>query len=223
MRSFFSTAHEHILVYCRDRDHFRPSKFARTDKQESRYDNPDNDPRGPWQSVTMTISLVGGARGRQYAKTGKSENIYEVISPSGKKSMPPPNRCWSRAPAGFAALDSDKRIWWGPKGDGAPRLKLFLSESEDGILPTTLWADGEIFGLNQQGVREIRDLGLPDFPTPKPERLIEKVLEIATSAGDTVLDSFAGTGTTGAVATRWAGDGSWRNWASIATRTSFRG
>src|SRR5206468_783197 len=66
---FFSTAHEHILVYCKERDQFRPNKFGRTGKQEARYDNPDNDPRGPWQSVTMTISLVGGARGRQYAKT----------------------------------------------------------------------------------------------------------------------------------------------------------
>lgn len=148
----------------------------------------------------MTISLVGGARGRQYAKTGKSENIFEVKSPSGKKSFPPPNRCWSRNPEGFASLDRDGRIWWGPNGDRAPRLKLFLSESEDGILPTTLWATGEEFGLNQQGVREIRDLKLPDFPTPKPERLIRKVLEVATNSSDWVLDSFAGTGTTGAVA-----------------------
>jgi len=197
---FFSTAHEHLLVFCKDRSRFNPNKFSRTAKQEARYENPDNDPRGPWQSVTMTISLVGGARGRQYAKTGVSENIFEVESPSGKAFTPPPNRCWSRSPAGFKALDQDKRIWWGPKGDRAPRLKLFLKEAEEGILPTTLWADGEEFGLNQQGVREIRELQLPDFPTPKPERLIRKVLEIGTNPGDLVLDSFAGTGTTGAVA-----------------------
>jgi adenine-specific DNA-methyltransferase len=197
---FFSTAHEHILVYAKDRSAFRPNKFRRTEKQESRYANPDNDPRGPWQSVTMTISLVGGARGRQFAKTGKSENIFEVTSPSGKKFLPPPNRCWSRGPEGFNALDAEKRIWWGPNGDRAPRLKLFLAEAQDGILPTTLWADGEEYGLNQQGIREIRALGLPDFPTPKPERLISKVLEIGSDAGDLVLDSFAGSGTTGAVA-----------------------
>ena len=98
------------------------------------------------------------------------------------------------------ALDQDGRIWWGADGAHAPRLKLFLSEADDGILPTTLWADGEIFGLNQQSIREIRALGLPDFPTPKPERLISKILEVATDKGDLVLDSFAGTGTTGAVA-----------------------
>ncbi|MGI8835119.1 MAG: site-specific DNA-methyltransferase [Pyrinomonadaceae bacterium] len=197
---FFSTAHEHLLVYCKDRDNFEPNKFTRGEKQELRYDNPDNDPRGSWQSVTMTISLVGGARGRQYAKTGKSENIFEVTSPSGKKFMPPPNRCWSRNPKGFAALDQDRRIWWGPAGDRAPRLKLFLSESDEGILPTTLWADSKTFGLNQQGVREIRTLGLPDFPTPKPELLMMRILELASNPGDLVLDSFAGTGTTGAVA-----------------------
>jgi adenine-specific DNA-methyltransferase len=197
---FFSTAHEHLLIYCKDRSRFQPNKFARTEKQESRYDNPDNDPRGPWQSVTMTISLVGGARGRQYAKTGKSENIFEVTSPSGKKFVPPPNRCWSRNPEGFAALDRDGRIWWGPNKDRVPRLKLFLSEAEEEILPTTLWAEGEVFGLNQDGIREIRALGLPDFPTPKPERLMQKVLEVGSTRGDWVLDSFAGSGTTGAVA-----------------------
>ncbi|NUN48691.1 MAG: site-specific DNA-methyltransferase [Candidatus Brocadiae bacterium] len=197
---FFSTAHEHVLIYARDRSHFVPNKFRRTEKQEARYENPDQDPRGPWQSVTMTISLVGGARGRQFAKTGKSHNLYEVVSPSGKRYAPPANRCWSRSADGFRALDKEGRIWWGPHGDRAPRLKHFLSEANEGVLPTTLWADGDIFGLNQDGVRELRALGLPDFPTPKPERLIDRVLEVASNPGDWVLDSFAGSGTTGAVA-----------------------
>jgi adenine-specific DNA-methyltransferase len=197
---FFSTAHEHLLVYCKDRSVFAPNKFGRTQKQVARYDDKDGDRRGSWQSVTMTISLVGGARGRQYAKTGHSDNIYEVTSPSGKTFLPPPNRCWSRNKAGFEALDRDGRIWWGEHGDRAPRLKLFLLEAEDGILPTTLWANGEEFGLNQQGIREIRALELPDFPTPKPEKLIERVLEVGSNPGDLVLDSFAGSGTTGAVA-----------------------
>jgi len=197
---FFSTAHEHILVYAKDRDKFSPNKLGRTDRQENRYANPDGDPRGLWQSVTMTISLIGGARGRTYARTGVSENIFETVSPSGRSFMPPPNRCWSRNRQGFAALERDKRIWWGPNGNRAPRLKLFLSESQAGIVPTTLWSDGEEFGLNQQGVRELRALKLPDFPTPKPERLIRKVLEIASNPGDLVVDAFAGSGTTGAVA-----------------------
>ena len=198
---FFSTSHEHILVVCKERIKFRPNMFTRTDEQEERFSNPDNDPRGPWQSVAMTISLVGGARGRQFAKTGKSENIFEVTSPSGATFLPPPNRCWSRNPVGFAALDKDKRIWWGPNGDRAPRSKMFLSETDGGMLPTTLWSSGETFGFNQDGVREVRELNLGEtFSTPKPEKLLSKVLELATNAGDIVLDSFAGSGTTGAVA-----------------------
>lgn len=197
---FFSSAHEHILVYAKDRTHFRMNQFGRSAKQTDRYSNTDNDPRGPWQSVTMTISLVGGARGRQYAKTGVSENIFEVTSPSGKVFLPPPNRCWSRNPSGFKKLDVEGRIYWGPKGENAPRLKMYLSEAGEGVMPTTLWADGAEFGHNQDGIRELRALDIGNFPTPKPEKLISQVLALASDPGDLVLDSFAGSGTTGAVA-----------------------
>ncbi|MHB1861779.1 MAG: site-specific DNA-methyltransferase [Gemmatimonadaceae bacterium] len=196
---FFSTSHEHVLVYCKQRDVFTPNKLERSEGMRARYTNPDNDPRGSWQSVTMTISLVGGARGRQYARTGESANIYEVTSPSGRRFSPPANRCWSRTPEGFDELDRDGRIYWGPNGDRVPRHKLFLSESAEGVLPTTLWAGGKEFGFNQHAVREVRALGL-NFPTPKPELLIQRVLEIGSNEGDLVLDSFAGSGTTGAVA-----------------------
>lgn len=207
---FFSTSHEHLLVYCKDRASFRIKGFSRTAEHEARFKNPDNDPRGPWQSVAFTISLVGGARGRQFAKTGQSENIYEVTSPSGKTFLPPPNRCWARSPGGFESLNRDQRLYWGADGDRAPRLKMFLSESKDEVLPTTLWADGEIFGFNQDGVREVRELDLGEtFSTPKPERLIEKVIHVSTDPGDLVLDSFLGSGTTAAVAhkmkRRWIG------------------
>lgn len=197
---FFSSAHEHILVYAKDKTHLRINQFGRSERQNVRYNNPDNDPRGPWQSVTMTISLVGGARGRQYAKTGVSENIFEVTSPSGKPFLPPPNRCWSRNPSGFRKLDAEGRIYWGASGDSAPRLKMYLSEAADGVIPTTLWADGTEFGHNQDGIRELRALEIGDFPTPKPEKLISKVITLASDPGDLVLDSFAGSGTTGAVA-----------------------
>jgi adenine-specific DNA-methyltransferase len=197
---FFSSAHEHILVYAKDRVQLRMNQFGRSAKQTERYSNPDNDPRGPWQSVTMTISLVGGARGRQYAKTGVSENIFEVTSPSGRVLLPPPNRCWSRNPSGFKKLDADGRIYWGPSGENAPRLKMYLSEAGEGVMPTTLWADGAEFGHNQDGIRELRALDIGDFPTPKPEKLISQVISLASDPGDLVLDSFAGSGTTGAVA-----------------------
>lgn len=207
---FFSTSHEHILVFAKDSKKLRLRGFPQSDEQQARYDNPDADPRGPWQSVAATISLLGGARGRQFAKTGHSDNIFEVTSPSGKKFLPPSGRCWFRAPAAFAALDADRRLWWGPKADRAPRFKKFLTDSSDEIIATTLWDDGKFFGFNQDGVREIRDLSVgATFPTPKPELLISRVLQLATEPNDLVLDSFLGSGTTAAVAhkmgRRWIG------------------
>ena len=198
--NFISSSHEHLLVFAKDIKRLKLNYFPRGKKQEDRYKNPDNDVRGPWQSVTMTISLIGGARGRQFAKTGKSDNIFEVISPSGKTFLPPQNRCWSRNPEGFNKLNDDNRIWWGKDGNSPPRMKMFLSEANKGIIPTSLWADGDDFGHNQDGVRELRKLSLPSFPTPKPEKLIRKILELSTDVGDIVLDSFAGSGTTAAVA-----------------------
>lgn len=207
---FFSVSHEHILVFAKDATKFRLNPMPRSAEQAKRFKNPDDDPRGPWQSVTMTISLQGGARGRQYAKTGQSDNIYDVTSPSGKVFSPPSGRCWSRKKSSFDELDADRRIYWGPKGDSVPRLKMFLSEQDDGQIPTTLWADGPIYGFNQDGIRELRELGLANmFPTPKPERLIHTILSVATEPGDWVLDSFLGSGTTAAVAhkmkRRWIG------------------
>lgn len=196
---FFSTSTEHILVYSKERAAFSPNAMPRSTEQTARFSNPDNDPRGPWQSITFTISLVSGARGRQFAKTGQSDNIYEVTSPAGVTFRPPPGRCWARSRSAFEQLNADNRIWWGPKRDKAPRLKMFLREAKEGVIPTTLWADGEEYGFNQDGIRELRAMGL-DFPTPKPETLISQVVAIGSDAGEIVLDSFLGSGTTAAVA-----------------------
>ena len=196
---FVSTSTEHIFWYCTDRKQYTPNKLPRSDAQSARFSNPDDDTRGPWQSVAFTISLTSGARGRQFARTGESPNIYKVASPSGAIFDPPPGRCWARTEDVFKSLDSDGRIWWGPNRDRAPRLKMFLSEAEKGIIPTSLWASGDEFGFNQDGIRELRTLEI-SFPTPKPERLVERILHIATNPGDLVLDSFLGSGTTAAVA-----------------------
>jgi adenine-specific DNA-methyltransferase len=196
---FVSSSTEHILWYCKSRAQFKPNMFPRSDEQTGRFSNPDNDRRGPWQSITFTISLMAGARGRQFARTGVSPNIFEVTSPSGRKFMPPPGRCWARSEIAFKEMDADNRIWWGPNGDRTPRLKMFLGEAEEGVIPTTLWASGEEFGFNQDGIRELRALEL-NFSTPKPERLISRVLHLASNPDDLVLDSFLGSGTTAAVA-----------------------
>jgi len=205
---FISTSTEHVMWYTKNRKSFSPNKFQRNDDQKSRFKNPDNDPRGPWQSITFTISLLSGARGKQFAKTGESPNLYELSSPSGDIKKPPEGRCWAKLKPEALKLDQDNRLWWGEKGDRVPRLKMFLSESKDEIIPNTLWADGDSYGYNQHGVREVRSLDIR-FPTPKPERLIERLLHIATNPGDLVLDSFLGSGTTAAVAhkmsRRWIG------------------
>jgi len=205
---FFSTSVEHIAVYARSREVLRIGRFERTAEQLARFDNPDSDPRGAWQSVTMTISLMSGARGRQFAKTGQSANVFRVHSPTGKPFDPPPRRCWSRSPTEFERMDREGRIWWGRDGNSPPRLKMFLAESEDSVMPTTLWASGDQFGFNQDGIREVRAFGF-EFPTPKPERLLQQVIALATQPDDLVLDSFLGSGTTAAVAhkmgRRWIG------------------
>ena len=205
---FVSTSTEHIFWYCKDRSKYSPNKNPRTEEQTQRFQNHDDDPRGPWQSITFTISLLSGARGRQFAKTGTSPNLYEIKTPSGAVVNPPAGRCWARAEGAYEELRADNRLWFGPDGDRAPRLKMFLSEAEGGVIPTTLWAGAENFGFNQDGARELSALDI-GFPTPKPERLIQRILHIATNPGDLVLDSFLGSGTTAAVAhkmgRRWIG------------------
>ena len=152
---FVSSSTEHIFWYCKNREKYSPNQIPRTGRQRDRFSNPDSDPRGSWQSITFTISLLSGARGRQYAKTGTSPNLYEVISPSGITINPPQGRCWARSEAIFKELNEDGRLWWGKEGNRTPRLKMFLSESKDGVLPTTLWASGDDYGFNQEGVREL--------------------------------------------------------------------
>src|SRR3546814_15338331 len=125
---------------------------------------------------------MAGARGRQFAKTGTSPNLYEVTSPSGAKFMPPPGRCWARTEDAFKALDAENRLWWGPAGDRTPRLKMFLTEADDAVFATTLWARGEDGGSNQDGIREISALGLT-FATPKPETLRGQIPHLATNPG----------------------------------------
>lgn len=174
--------------------------LPRTADADSRYSNPDNDPRGPWTSGDFTISLTGGQRGAQFAKTGVSENIFEITTPSGRKLMPTNGRCWGASPKRYEELRADNRIWFGESGNNVPRIKRFLSEVQEGIVCMTVWLRTEV-GDNQDAKREVTKFNSEDiFSTPKPEKLIQRVLELATQPGDLVLDSFAGSGTTGAVA-----------------------
>jgi adenine-specific DNA-methyltransferase len=197
---WLSDSHDHVLVYAKHKELWRPNLLPRTADADSRYSNPDSDPRGVWTSGDFTISLTGGQRGMQFAKTGFSENIFEIVTPSGRKLMPTKGRCWAASPKRFEELRADNRIWFGESGNNVPRIKRFLSEVQDGIVSMTLWLRTEV-GDNQDAKREASKFNSQEiFSTPKPERLLERVLTLATNPGDWVLDSFAGSGTTGAVA-----------------------
>lgn len=215
---YFSSSHDNIYVYAKRRSpkttnavkkSFIPGPFAkfnripRSERNAGDYRNPDNDPRGPWADSPLHVSITSGQRGAQYAKTGTDPGLYAIERPlDGKPIRPPKGRTWAYSLETIAAYEADGRIYWGPNGANQPRLKRYLSEAKEGAVPTTVWGYDDV-GHNQEAKKNVADaLGEPDdvFATPKPERLIERILTIATSPGDLVLDSFLGSGTTAAVA-----------------------
>ncbi|NBI41268.1 site-specific DNA-methyltransferase [[Haemophilus] felis] len=195
-----SQAHDHILVYKKS-DKLLDFNFLDMDsKALSVYKNPDNDPRGRWRTAPLTVSLLSGARGAAYAKTGQSTGLYEIISPTGKVHLPSKGRCWiSRS--GFDELLKDNRIYWGKDGNAVPMKKVFLEESGGKKITTTFWEHNEV-GSNKTANEEQKALSFDNnaFPTPKPEALLQRILHLATNENDLILDSFLGSGTTAAVA-----------------------
>ncbi len=197
---WLSDSHDFVLVYAKEKLTWTPNLLPRTDEMDGRYKNPDNDPRGPWKAVDATISLSGGQRGAQFARTGTSPNLYELATPAGRKLWPAKGRCWYYTPDKMQEAIADNRIWFGESGNNVPAVKRFLSEVKQGVSAKTIWFRSEV-GDNQEAKQEALAFNSTlVFSTPKPERLIERVLTLATNPGDLVLDSFAGSGTTGAVA-----------------------
>lgn len=199
MRSAFSDGHDHVLLFVKDREKFKDTrnKLPLSEKQKKSYKNPDHDPRGPWTSA-------------DYCATGYRPNqMYVITTPGGKTFTPPEGTCWKNVEEVFLQLVADNRIWFGEDGCGIPRRKTFLSE-HTGVTPWSWWENSEV-GHNQEAKKEVNLLfgSANPFETPKPERLIQRVLTIATNPGDLVMDSFLGSGTTAAVAQkmgrRWIG------------------
>ncbi len=188
---YFSVNHDHVLVYAKFLDKWKRNLLPRTESQQTDYKNPDNDPRGPWISVALSA--------RNYYSLGQ----WSTKTPSGRDiAGPPKGRYWTVSPDKFKELCEDNRIWWGQKGDGVPRRKVFLAEVQEGIVPSTIWSH-EVAGNTQEAKKEVLGLISADteiFATPKPEKLLRQILSVASNPGDLVLDSFAGSGTTGAVA-----------------------
>ena len=167
---------------------WRPNLLARTEEAVSRYKNPDNDYRGVWKATDFSV------------KTYSADYDYPIVTPSGKTVNPPSGRCWQTNRDRFQKLVEDNRIWFGKYGNNVPALKKFLSEVKKGTTPLTIWLHTEV-GHNQDEKKEVKEFNNKDvFDTPKPERLIQRILQIATNENDLVLDSFLGSGTTAAVA-----------------------
>ena len=193
----FSESHDYIIVYAKNIDRFSINRILKTEKQTSRYVNKDNDPRGPWKPDNVLRNEY-----REYA-------FFEVTLPSGEKVVPPPGTSWRYTKEKFAELIADNRIWFGVNGTARPAIKRFISEVTDSMPPVTIWPYDEV-GHNDESKKESKLLFQDElFGTPKPERLIQRVLHLATNPGDLVLDSFLGSGTTAAVAhkmgRRWIG------------------
>lgn len=201
-REAIGDVHEYIVVYAKDPERFKQTrnKVEPEAKQTKVYKNPNKDPRGPWRPIPMTAQ-EGHATAEQF---------YEITAPSGRIFKPPTGRCWGLSKKTFEKLRESGRIYFGKKGDSQPNVIRYLSEVE-GFVPWTWWPSDEV-GHTDESKKEIHALfGKVDaFDTPKPERLMKRIIQIASNPGDLVLDSFAGSGTTGAVAHKMG-----RRWVMI--------
>ena len=193
--TYFSDMHDHILVYAKQRKTSKNDSngwnidfLPRSDEQTAAYKNPDNDPRGVWKSVDLSV------------KTYSKANDYSITTPSGRIVTPPASRCWQVSEKRFVELCKENKIWFGENGNNVPSIKRFLTEVQDGVVPTTWWSYKEC-GHNQEAKQELKKLMEGEsvfFDTPKPLRLLDRILHLATTNDKDciILDFFAGSGTT---------------------------
>jgi len=186
--------HDHVLVFAKSPTWLDTgwNMVPRTEEQRGRFKNLDNDPDGPWRTYPLDVRTEDSARREKYR--------YEVVLPSGRVVKPAQGRHWALPKEAFEKKRVEGEIYFGKAGDAMPTKKVYLKDAKQGVIARTWWTYKEVGG-NQDAKREILAIfGDSGFITPKPEKLIERVLTIATNPGDLVLDSFAGSGTTGAVA-----------------------
>ena len=184
---FISNSHDYVLMIAKDINTFVIGRLPRTEEANARYSNPDNDPRGVWMSSDISV------------KTYNAECDYPITTPSGRVVEPPAGRCWSLSAKAFAERLQDNRIWFGPDGNGTPRIKRFLSDlKHEGMAPTSIMFFKDV-GHSQEGAQEVSKLldgGF--FSGPKPQRLMKRLLTLANLKDDSiVLDFFSGSASTG--------------------------
>ncbi|MGH2971556.1 MAG: site-specific DNA-methyltransferase [Gaiellaceae bacterium] len=199
-RPAIGAVHDFIHVYAPDPDAWKNARnrLARDAKTTKQYRNPNNDPRGPWRVIPLD------------AQGFRKNQMYDIVAPNGTVYRPPKGRCWGMLEGGFLELAREGRIYWGKDGTARPGVIKYLSET-DGLVPWTWWPNDEV-GHNDEAKKEILEL-FPEveaFGTPKPERLMARIVEVASNPDDVVLDCFAGSGTTAAVAQKMG-----RRWVTV--------
>jgi adenine-specific DNA-methyltransferase len=182
---YFSFNHEQLLCYAKNKTLFQRNLLPMTDEQKARYKNPDNDPRGVWQSGDLSVVRM------------TIKDRYEIELPNGEKQFPTEGRSWGISKEKFEELKSDNRIWFGSNGSGVPRLKRFLSEIQQGIVPISIFYHSDV-GHTQEASKEIKAIfdDKKYFDYPKPVRLLKQTLHIGTNENDIILDFFSGSATT---------------------------
>ena len=183
---YISINHDFIFVYAKNIDLLKFNLLDRTDEMNSRYKNPDNDPRGPWQSGDLVANEV------------RTNGNYDVIGPTGKVFNVPEGKHWVYSEDNMRTLIAENRIWFGKDGTSFPRKKRYLSEVQQGRTPDSWWTSAEV-GHNQEGARELKSIfdGKVVFTNPKPTRLIERIIKMGSKDNSIILDFFAGSGTLG--------------------------
>jgi len=186
LKKHFSESHDFILCYAKQIDNLVCYGLVRPDSTNSKYGNPDNDPRGLWRTDNLSVGPV------------IPEKVYEITTPSGRKVLPPKGRCWVYTKERYEEMIAENRIWFGVNGNNVPAPKRFLSEVKQGLTPMTIWKYTEV-GHNQDSMRELSELfnGEKVFDYSKPVKLIKQIASLYTSEADIILDFFAGSGTTG--------------------------
>lgn len=182
---YISTSHEYILLYAKNKLKYDRKLLPRTEKTNAAYKNHDNDPRGPWTSGTML------------ATTFSQSGVFGIEKPNGEIAYPPEGRCWRYSQERVKELIADNRVYFGARGGNVPRVKRFLTEVQQGIVPQSLWLHTDV-GNNQNATNELQEiLGKQAFSFPKPTSLIKQCLRLHKNENAIVLDFFAGSGTTG--------------------------
>lgn len=185
LKKHFSPSHDYIICYANNIDNCVCNGLKRDDSSNSRYANPDNDPRGVWTSGDLSVGPA------------VTEKIYEIITPSGRSVYPPSGYCWRLDKNTFFEYVKDKRIWFGENGDNVPRIKRFLSEVKQGITPMTIWKFKEV-GSSQDASRNLKKLfdDKAFFEYPKSVPLIERCIQLYSNKKSLILDFFSGSATT---------------------------